>query len=233
MASRTTLREPRATRAPGRLVGNRLVLLGVLLYLAEWVAIIGAGGMEVWFPAGTDPDKVLDGYMGNGDVFSWAAGFFGIVLMGRVLYAVALRHGLSQSGHDDPLASFGVLASVVGVVLELVTCAFVAGIAVVADHGGSAPMVTTMDTVATAILGLVWGALGLAVLAMTAAMIRTRLFPRVLCGLGVLSGLSLVVAGLAFNAPSHADVQSALTAVVPLMWVWMLWTGVLLWRRTP
>jgi hypothetical protein len=219
------------TATPPRLVGNRLALVGALLYFTEWVAIFAAHGIDVWFPAGTKPATVLQGYLGNGDAFTWAAGWFSVVLLGRVLYAVALRHALVRSGADHPLALFGVLAMTVGVVFELISSAVVSGAAVAADHGADAALVTTLDTVATSVENLLWGTVGVSALALSAAMLGSRLFPRVLCGLGLLAGALLLVDGLFFSAPSYTQVASALQVAVPLLWVWMLWTGVLLWRR--
>jgi hypothetical protein len=230
MTAQTISREVRAG-APPRLVGNRFALIGALLYFTEWVAIIAAGGIDVWFPAGTKPATVLHGYLGNGDSFSWAAGWFSVVLLGRVLYAVAVRHALVSSGADHPLAAFGVLAMTVGVTFELISSALVSGAAVAADHGADAALVTALDTVASAVEALLWGTVGVSALALSVAMLLSRVFPRVLCGLGVLAGVLLAVDGLFFSAPSYAQVASALQVAVPVLWIWMLWTGVLLWRR--
>ena len=219
------------TGAPPRLVGNRVALIGALLYFTEWVAIIAAGGIDVWFPAGTKPATVLHGYLGNGDAFAWAAGWFSVVLLGRVLYAVAVRHALARSGSDHPLALFGVFAMAAGVVFELTSAAVVAGTAVAADHGADARLVTALDTVATAVESLLWGTVGVSALALSVAMLSSRLFPRVLCCLGLLAGALLVVDGLFFSAPSYTQVASALQVAVPVLWVWMLWTALLLWRR--
>jgi hypothetical protein len=230
MDTTTTTRKTASTRRTTGLVGNRLVLAGALLYFTEWVAIIGAGGMDGWYAPGTDPDKVLAGYAGNGNTFAWAAGLLGVVLTGRILFAVALQHGLRRSGHDDPLASFSVLVATLGVAVEVLSCALVAGAAVATDHGADAAFVTGVDTIAGSVESLIWGALGLATLAMTAAMARSRLFPRILVGLGVLAGVPLLLDGLAFAAPSQLNVAEALQAGAGAMWIWMIVTGVVMWR---
>ncbi len=231
MTVQTNAGAPEAGEHRG-LAGNRLVLAGALLYLTEWVAIIGAGGMSVWFAPGTDPDRVLDGYAGHGGEFSWAAGWLGIVLTGRILFALTLQHGLRRSGHDDPLAGWGVLLATVGVIVEATNIAVVAGIAVAADNGATASTVTSLDTVAVALQNGLWGVVGMSVLALTAAMFRSGLFPKALCALGLLAGLPLLVVGLALGSPSYADVAEGLQAGAALMWIWMLWTGVLMWRRS-
>lgn len=230
MDTTTTTLDTKAARGTTGLVGNRLVLAGAFLYFTEWVAIIGAGGMDVWFAPGTDPDKVLAGYAGNGNSFAWATGFLGVVLTGRILFAAALQHGLRRSGHDDPIASFAVLVATVGVVVEVLACAVAAGAAVATDHGADAAFVTGVDTIAGVLENLIWGALGLATLAMTAAMARSRLFPRTLVGLGVVAGVPLLMVGLAFGAPSQSDVAEALQVGTPVMWIWMIATGVVMWR---
>jgi hypothetical protein len=227
---------PTAARAvsPGpttTVAGNRLVLAGAVVYFLEWVAIIGAGGIDVLFAPGTAPAHVLQGYAGQSDAFGWAAGWFSVVLLGRVLFAVALRDGLRRAGGDDPVADFGVLAMTVGVVVEMSAYAVVMAAAVLADHGASAAVVTAVDTAASALDGLVWGTTGAAALALSLAMVRSGRFPRLLCGIGILGGTLPVVQGLAFNAPRFADVQGALQAGVLGLWVWMVWTGILMWRR--
>jgi hypothetical protein len=116
MTSFLTARSARKTSAIAAGGGNRLVLAGVVLYFCEWVGIIGAGGIDALFEPGTSPATVLDAYAGHGNAFAWAAGWFSVVLLGRVLFATGLRHGLRTSGHDDPLAEFGVLA-MLGVVI--------------------------------------------------------------------------------------------------------------------
>ncbi len=78
---------------------------------------------------------------------------------------------------------------------------------------------------------LLWGTVGVSALALSVAMLSSRLFPRVLCCLGLLAGALLVVDGLFFSAPSYTQVASALQVAVPVLWVWMLWTALLLWRR--
>src|SRR4051794_10543253 len=116
MTSFPTARSTPKTTSTLSMTGNRLVLTGVLIYFCEWLAIVGAGGIDVLFEPGTSPAKVLAGYAGHGNAFAWAAGWFSVVLLGRVLFAIGLRHGLRASGHDDPLAEFGVLAMLGGVI---------------------------------------------------------------------------------------------------------------------
>jgi hypothetical protein len=84
------------------------------------VAIIGAGGIDVLFKPGTSPARVLDAYAGHSSAYAWAAGWFRVVLLGRALFAVAVRRGLISSGLQDASAGFAVLAMTAGVVFETV-----------------------------------------------------------------------------------------------------------------
>jgi Domain of unknown function (DUF4386) len=217
----------------GTRVGSRLVLVGAVLYFLEWVAIIGTGGMPVLFDPGTDPGRVLHGYVGHSNAYAWAAGWFGVVLLGRALFAVGLRHGLVRSGFDHPAAEFGVLAMAAGAVIEIVSYGIAAGAGILADHGGDAHLVTALDATARSVNILLWGATGLGVLCLSWAMLRSALFPRVLAGLGLLGGAVMTLSGLAFGAPEYASAQAALQAAGFAMWIWMIWSGVLMWRAGP
>ncbi len=84
-----------------RLVGTRLVLIGAILYLLEWVAILAA---HVGAPLGaaSPATEVMHGYVGHADAIDWAAGWFGVVLFGRVVLVVGLRVCLARSGRPHP-----------------------------------------------------------------------------------------------------------------------------------
>ncbi len=226
-----TSTDDRTQRSSSALAGNRLVLLGAVSYFCEWVAIIGAGGISVLFKPGTNPTSVLQAYVGHSDAFAWAAGWFSVVLLGRVLFAVAVRHALARSGHQDPVADLGVLAMTVGVVFEVAAYALVMGAAILADHGAKADVVTAIDASASSVESMLWGPTGLAVVSISWAMLRSGMFSRALSGIGLFAGTLMLLEGLAFSAPRFADVQGALQIGVPLMWLWMIWTGVVTWRR--
>lgn len=222
----------RTRRVVMPLAGNRLVIAGVILYFLEWVAIVGAGGIDVLFSPGTNPAKVLHAYIGHSTAFGWAAGWFSVVLLGRSLFAVALRHALVRSGHQDPRADFGVLAVTAGVVFEVGTYALVMAAAIMADQGRSADVVTAFDTSAFSLETMLWGTTGMGTLALSWAMLRSGLFSRVLTGIGLIGGALLVVDGLGFNAPRFSTIQGALQVGVAAMWTWMIWTGIVTWRAS-
>ena len=70
-------------------------------------------------------------------------------------------------------------------------------------------------------------------------MILSRLFPRWLAWVGVLGGSLLVVGGivgvggLGASGTFH-DVAGAFSSIpVPIVWIWMIGTSVVLFRATP
>lgn len=218
--------DPRPT-----LVGNRMVLAGAVLYLLEWVAIDTAR-VSVPVGAGASAAKVLDAYVGHASAFAWAAGWFSVVLLGRVLITTGLRSALAASGRPQPLMDLAVVAMAVSVTLEIAVYALTAGASWTLANGGAGGTVRGLDAAAFMLNQMLFGPLGVAVLCSGWAMWRSGLFARVLCLIGIVSGAGGVVLGVAFASPSYAGVAQALNFSVALFWVWMLWTGVVLWRRT-
>ena len=107
--------------APPTLVGNRRVLAGAIFYLLEWVAIIGAGMVDVNETAtvGTSPQDLLDSYSGHVAAVAFMAGWFAIALLGRVLVFVGLRSALADSGRSHPPMDCAVVTPAVSVTLEV------------------------------------------------------------------------------------------------------------------
>lgn len=203
------------------------------MYFLEWVAIAGAGGIGVLFRPGTDPNHVLHGYLGHSDAFGWASGWFGVVLLGRVLFAVGVRRGMRRDARQDALAEFGVLAMLAGVVVEMAAYAVVMGAGIVSAHGGTAGTVAALDSVGLSLDNLVWGATGVAIIGLSWPMLRSTAFPRALSLVGLVGGVVLVIDGLAFNAPRFFGLHDTLTGAALLLWIWMIWSSVLLWLRAP
>src|SRR4051794_31335435 len=110
------------------LVGNRLVLAGSVLYLLEWVAIVAAS-VDAPVGAATGGHDLASTYAGHAQALGWAAGWFSVVLLGRILIMTGLRAALVASGRPSPLMDLAVAAMVVSVALEIATYAIVAGTA--------------------------------------------------------------------------------------------------------
>lgn len=220
-----------STQQRPQLVGNRIVLVGAVLYLLEWVAII-TGNISAPLGADHSPGAVLAAYAGHAQMFGWAAGWFSVVLLGRVLIVSGMRTALRDSGRPQPLMDVAVAAMAVGVALEVATYALVAGLSWLAAHGGTAVQLRALDAAAFYVNQMLWGPTGVALLCCGVAMWRSGLFPRALTWLGLLSGAVLVLVAVALQAPRFTGLSGALTSVAVLFWVWMLWTGVLLWTRS-
>lgn len=211
------------------LSGNRLVLSGAVLYLLEWVAII-AGGVGVPLGAAASTHDLTAAYFGHAEALGWAAGWFCVAELGRVILMVGLRAALAAPGRDNTLMDVAVVAMAVSVALEVVVYAVAAGAAWALDRGGSLATTRALDAVAFVTNQTIYGPVGVSVLCAAVAMWRSGWFAKPLSALGIVAGvaftaLSLVLVGPRFT--SAADVASA--AALP-MWIWMVWTGVVVWR---
>lgn len=214
------------------LVGNRLVLIGGVVYLLEWVAIIAA---HVNAPLGgaATAAEVASAYTGSTDAYAWAAGWFSVVLLGRILLMIGLREALADSGRPQRVMNLATAAMAVSVTVEIATYAIVAGAARSTDEGGSLATIRSIDAVAFELNNMIFGPLGVAVLCAGLAMWRSGLFNRVLPWIAIVSGVILALFGAALQAPSLSDVAAPLQVAAPLFWIWMIWTGVVCWRAAP
>jgi hypothetical protein len=210
-----------------KLVGNRLALVGAVLYLLEWVAIIAAAvNVPASFDAGST--DVVKAYSGHAGAFGWAAGWFSVVLLGRVLFTVGVRTALRESGRPQALMDVAVAAMTVSVALEVATFAITTGIA---QAPADAVAVRMLDSSAHVLDNVVAGPLAVSVLCTGIAMWQSALFARWLAAVGAGIGAVLTVAALALMGPSRSGALDAATSVFLLWWVWLLWVGVVLWRH--
>ena len=220
-------------QATGRgLVGNRWVLVGAVLYLLEWVGIIwaGASGATSQVVRGTSATEVVDSYAGNGDAVYSLAGLLAVVLLGRVLIFIGLRHALVDSGWSHPLLDLAVAAAAVSVTLEIASYGLAASAVSPADAGQDA-LAVLVDQAGAGLNLMIGGGLGVAILCATYVMWRSRLFSMPLNILGAVSGLAIVGAQLTI-APSLQTLFDILYFFPLVFWVWMIWAGVVCWRRT-
>jgi hypothetical protein len=217
-----------SVRSP--LVGNRWMLAGGLLYLLEFVGIMSAG-MDQILVSGRSADEVMATYAGNAGEVGFLAGWMAVVLLGRVLVFAALRSALARSGYAHPLLDWAVVAAAVSVTLEVASHGMAVAAARQAE-AGDADAVLVMDQLGAAVGFGVYAGLAVAMLASTWCMWHSRLFAKPLLGIGAVAGIGLLVAQLTAG-PATEDISEQLTLSVLLFWVWMLWAGVVLWRRTP
>ncbi len=215
------------------LVGNRWVLVGGIVYLLEWVAIIWVGALGVGETVirGASPDDLLDSYVGHVDALTTMAGWFALVLLFRILVFIGLRQALADSGYRHPLMDFAVAAAAVSVTLEVASYGLGAAAGGLAENGDEAGMFA-LDQAAAGINLMIGGGLGVAIVCSAYCMWQARLFPTALNVIGAVSGIAIIGMQLTV-APATQTVFDILFAFPVLFWVWMLWAGVVLWRRTP
>jgi hypothetical protein len=121
---------------PRRLVGNRLALIGAIVYLLEWVGIAAA---RTGVPAGPGhtgfaSTQIVALYAGHYGGVAFLATWLSLVLLGRIAFAVGLRSALRRSGWDSPLMDLAVSAMAASVILEISAYAVAAGAAEGAQH---------------------------------------------------------------------------------------------------
>ncbi|MDQ2967046.1 MAG: DUF4386 family protein [Actinomycetota bacterium] len=221
----------------GQLVGNRIALVGAVVYFLEWVAIVMIPSVPT-DKLGRDPGAIVAAY-DHPQAIGVAAGWFSVVLFGRVIFALGLRDAFRGLRRERLFANVAVAAMALSVAIEVISFGMTAAAAWVADAGSDQSAVVTLDAVSEVVFELVFGPIGVSVLAGSIAMILSRLFPRWLGWLGVLGGSLLViggildVGGLGASGTFH-DVAGAFSSIpVPIVWIWMIVTSVVLFRATP
>jgi hypothetical protein len=222
-----------------RLVGNRLALAGAVLYFLEWVAIafipeVGDGSL-----LGDDPDAVVETYRGHAGAIAFAAGWFGAVLLGRILFVVALRKALRDSGRESLLVDFAVGAMIVSVVLEIASFGPTAAAGWIADTRADASAIVALDAAGSLLFLVAFVPIGVSIVAASAGMLGSGLFPRWLGALGLLAGGIVIVGGIiqvaaAGETGALHDAGDPLTTVGAIgFWIWLIATAVILWRHAP
>ena len=220
----------------GRLVGNRVALVGAAMYFLEWVGILSIPSVPT-DKLGHDPNAIAAAY-GHPKAIGVAAGWFSVVLFGRVIFTIGLRDAFRGLRRERLFANIAVAAMGLSVAIEVISFGITASAAWVADAGGNQSAVVALDAAGEVVFQLVFGPIGVSVLAGSIAMILSRLFPRWLGWVGALGGSLLVVGGiigvggLGVRGTFH-DVAGALMGGVPIVWIWMIATSVVLFRATP
>jgi hypothetical protein len=222
------------------LVGNRLALAGVVLYLLEWVVIFAAPFAGPLGP-GEDAATLVEEYAADADAAALSASWFAVCLVGRVLFLAGVKASMRHRPREWPLLDLAIAAMAVSVVLEVAGYGIVAAAARLAADGADDGVVVALDHAAYWLVLLLFGPVGVSVVAGAFGMLRSRLFPRWLPWVGLVGGAVAVVGTVAAGATvgaGDAGVGDAVAAPgVLAMWVWMVATGVVLWRaarvRTP
>jgi hypothetical protein len=221
------------------LVGNRFAALGAVLYFLEWVAIAFLAEVPTDL-LGERPDEIVAAYEGEARAVSLALGWFGLVLIGRVLFVIGVRKAVRDStgSVDTPLLDWAVAAMAVSVAIEVASLSFMSAGAWLADNDAGTDAVVALDAAGSIMFVAALGPIAASVLATGVAMHR-GLFPRWLAWLGTAAGVVLVVASLLVAAALGDDGDFGTWGEQPfaigalLWWVWIVATSVILWRARP
>jgi hypothetical protein len=219
-----------------QLHGTRLALLGAILYFLEWVGISLAPSLPTDL-LGHDPAKIVAAYADSPGWTAFLAGWLSVVLLGRILFVAAIRHSLQDVPRARILTVWAVSAMTASVVFEVIDYGLVATAGWLADAHADASGIVALDAAGAIIFTIIYGPLGVSVAIAALAMILSRLFPRWIGWLGLVSGTLLTLGGIVAASAlgskgGYHDLGQALTGFPALgMWIWMVATGVVLFRR--
>jgi len=228
VATTDTTTDPTTSSRTGQPAGagNWFVLVGIVLYLCEFVGFAIAGGYPSNEP-GTPLDQVPAAYVGFEDGAGFLVGWMALVLTGRILIVIGLRSVIGRSA----LLDWAVAAMVVSVVVEVVSVGAIAAAAALVAKAAGLDSVVMADQLAWSLGSGATAAGGLAALLAALGMSRSGLFPRALTAVGVVLGAVMLTSGLLAGAPATYPVASTLSIAVLFWFCWVVWTGILLARR--
>ena len=210
------------------LTGNRLALVGAILYLLEWAFIIPSG---VRVPLdGSSPTQIAAAYMTQpSGGFALLFAGLSVVLLGRIAFIAGLRNALRQTNETRALADFSFGAMAASVVLELVGEVLRWTASRMAVQGADPVILVALHESFRGLTFTVATALGGSIMAASLAMLLSREFPRWLAVLGLVAGALWI--GFAF----YGTLTNSLPGAAGFAWlawaVWLLTTGVILFRR--
>jgi hypothetical protein len=217
------------------LVGNRLALIGTIVYFLEWIAIVIIPDVPT-SKLGADSTAVVDVYKQHPQRIGFAAGWWALVLLGRVAFAAGLRNALRVSPRQLPLADFALGAMIVSVAIEIASSALMASAAWLARSGADPSGIAAIDAAADVLFTLVFVLFGVSVFTGALAMLLSGLFRRWIPWIGLVGGALVVASGVVASATLGTsgtlhDLGNPIA--VPLMWIWMIVTSIVLFRARP
>ena len=178
----------------GQLTGNRIALVGTVMYFLEWVAIVSIPSVPT-DKLGRHPGAIVAAY-GHPKAVGLAAGWFSVVLFGRVIFTIGLRDAFRGLRRERLFADIAVAAMALSVAIEVISFGITASAAWIKSAGGAQSSVVALDAASSTVYSLVFGPIGVSVLSGSIAMVLSGLFPRWLSWIGVLGGSLLIVGGI-------------------------------------
>lgn len=220
------------------LIGNRLALVGALLYLSEWIVIPFVPDLPT-DDLGDDASTIAAAYAGHGTELALIAGWLSFALLGRVLFVTALRSALGSSPRERVLSDVAVAAMAISVAIEIVQLGLTATAGWLAEAEADPTSIVALDAAGTVLFNLIFAPIGVSVLAGSLAMLLSGLFSRWLSWLGIVAG-ALVISGGVISATGAGDTGTLHNLADPLtgppvalFWFWMIATSIVLFRSAP
>ncbi|WP_430646284.1 hypothetical protein [Agromyces sp. GXS1127] len=203
-------------------------LVGTLLYLLELVFLFGLWSAP---PAGLSAGDLVDFWGSNAGMHAFAAAGVSVAVLGRIVFAAAVRDALRAAPGVRVIADIGLALAVASVAIEITLMTVGSGVGVVGAADENAAVL------AAGIVGLgqagtgVPIAMGASGILLSVAMLRTRLVPAWISVVGLLGGIAFA-ALLVAPLPGLTAIATpiALLALV-LVVVWMLATSIVFARR--
>jgi hypothetical protein len=127
------------------------------------------------------------------------------------------------------LLDLAVATAAVSVTLEI-ACYGLAASAAVPAAAGDESLTQAIDQAAVGLNLMIGGGLGVAIVCAAYCMWRSGLFAMPLNVIGAISGVAIIGAQLTVS-PSLEALFDVFFLFPVLFWVWMLWAGVVCWRR--
>jgi hypothetical protein len=158
-----------------------------------------------------------------------------VVLLGRIAFSAGTRASLRRTAGVRALADLALGCMVLSVVLEIGITAMYAAAGRMAAGGGGGDGIVAIHYAAETVGFAVYPAIAVAVATTALAQMISAQFPRWLGWLGLLAG----VVGIVASVFAVATAQNLVGQGSPLLsswifgfWIWMVATGVVLFRRT-
>jgi hypothetical protein len=212
--------------------GNRLALVGAIWYLLEIPILFPF--VSASSPPVTKTAELVAYYSAQKTNLLIGAAGASVVLLGRIAFSAGARASLQRSAGVRALADLALGAMVLSVVFEVAMTAVFAAAGRMAGEGGNAAGIVALHYAADTVGFAVFPAIGVAMAATSLAQVISGQFPRWLGWPGLVVG----VFGIASSAFQSAMAQNVVGGSSPLgswmlgFWIWMLATGVVLFRRT-
>jgi len=226
----TVTTAPTSTGQRTGLIGNRIVLAGILVYLLEFAGFAYAGVGSLYNEPGTSPKDVLASYQGDAGGYGFLVGWMAIVLFGRLAIIVGIRKALRDSGRRSGLMDIAVIAMGVSVVFE-VASVMMGATAAALLRSGATDGVLVADRAAWYFNAGIYSPVAVALVLTVVAMWTSGLFPRTLCVIGSVAAVTCAGAAL-LTDPAHWETQDALSNGMLAFVIWAVWTGILLLARS-